>query len=114
MWRDLDEKTTRWTKNWSLEPVNCDNQAAISTAKNDVHHDRTKHVEVDRHFKEKIKDKIVTLNYIPSHMQTVDILTKAIHRPNFEELCSKLDMYNIYSLAWGGVLKYWRMNFLDL
>ena len=28
----------------------CHNKAAISIAKNPVHHDRTKHVEIDRHF----------------------------------------------------------------
>ena len=28
----------------------CDNQTAISIAKNPVHHDGTKHVEIDRHF----------------------------------------------------------------
>ena len=28
----------------------CDNKAAINIAHNHVHHDKTKHVEVDRHF----------------------------------------------------------------
>ena len=35
--------------------VFCDNQSTISIAKNLVHHDRTKHVEIDRHF---IKEKL--------------------------------------------------------
>ena len=38
-----------------LVQVLCDNQSAISIAKNPVHHDRTKHVEIDRYF---IKEKI--------------------------------------------------------
>ncbi|KAK3028164.1 hypothetical protein RJ639_038688 [Escallonia herrerae] len=35
--------------------VFCDNQASINIAKNPVHHDKTKHVEIDRHF---IREKI--------------------------------------------------------
>ena len=37
----------------------CDNKAAISIAHNPVQRDRTKHVEVDRHFiKEKLKMEV--------------------------------------------------------
>ena len=28
----------------------CDNKATINGAHNPVHHDRTKHIEIDRHF----------------------------------------------------------------
>ena len=72
----------------------CDNQAAISIAKNPMHHDRTKHVELDRHFvKEKIEGT-VALVYTPSGLQTTDILTKALPRIKFEELKSKLGGFN--------------------
>ncbi|KAL5851107.1 hypothetical protein ACOSQ3_006225 [Xanthoceras sorbifolium] len=84
------------------EPITifCDNQAAIRIAKNPVHHDRTKHVEIDRHFiKEKLDDKSVNLLYTPTHLQIADILTKALPRPIFEELSSKLGMINIYHPA---------------
>ena len=33
----------------------CDNQATISISHNPIHHDRTKHVEIDQHF---IKEKV--------------------------------------------------------
>ena len=41
----------------SISPMKmyCDNKAAIAIAHNPVLHDRTKHVEVDKHF---IKEKI--------------------------------------------------------
>ncbi|BAT73097.1 hypothetical protein VIGAN_01055600 [Vigna angularis var. angularis] len=35
----------------------CDNKSAIEIAHNPVQHDRTKHVEIDRHFIKEILDK---------------------------------------------------------
>ena len=47
-----------------------DNKAAISIAHNPVHHDRTKHVEVDRHFiKEKIEEGSICIPYVASKIK---------------------------------------------
>ena len=75
----------------------CDNKAAISIAKNPVHHDRTKHVEVDRHFiKEKVDNGIIDIDHVPSCSQTADILTKALPRHTYEGIRTNLGMIDIY------------------
>ena len=80
--------------------IYCDNKAAISIAHNPVHHDRTKHVEVDRHFiKEKVDEGTINVNYVLACEQTADILTKALFKPLFEKFVSKLGMSNLYSQA---------------
>lgn len=76
----------------------CDNKAAISIAHNPVQHDRTKHIEIDRHFiKEKLDSGILCLPIVPSNQQTADILTKSLARTSFEHLISKLGMIDIYA-----------------
>ena len=62
---------------WNLElyqiplTILCDNKVAISITKNLIQHDRTKHMERDRHFiKEKIEGGIVRLMYTHSNCQT--------------------------------------------
>ena len=75
----------------------CDNKAAINIAHNPVHHDRTKHVEVDRHFiKEKIESGLICMTFVPTTKQLADILTKGLHKSSFESLTSKLGMIDIF------------------
>ena len=82
--------------------IYCD-KAAIKISHNPVHHDRTKHVEVDRHFiKEKIDKGTICIIYVPTSKQAADLLTKGYGKPGkplFEKLVGKLGMYDLYSPA---------------
>ena len=76
----------------------CDNKAAINISQNPVHHDQTKHVEVDKHFiKEKVEDGTISMVYVLTNTQVVDVLTKALSRRSFEHLIDKLGMFNLYN-----------------
>ena len=77
--------------------VYCDNKAAISIAHNPILHDRTKHVEVDKHFiKEKIDSGVICMSYIPTASQTADILTKGLPKGLHEIFVNKLAMRDIF------------------
>ena len=76
----------------------CNNKFAISIAYNPVHHDRTKHVEVDKHFiKENIENGVICMTYVPTTQQIGDILTNRLSRQSFEDLVDKMGMIDIYS-----------------
>ena len=78
----------------------CDNKTAINIAYNPMHHDRTKHVEVDQHFiKQKIEKGIAYITYIPIEKQLAYILTKGPQRSSYEDLTSKLGIIDIFEPA---------------
>ena len=78
--------------------LHCDNKAAIQNAQNPVQHDRTKHVEVDRHFiKENLDEKLIQFSFIQSESQLANMLTKAVSMKMFHGIIDKLGMIDIYA-----------------
>lgn len=76
----------------------CDNKSAINIAHNPIQHDKTKHIEIDRHFiKEKLEEGIIYMSYVPSGGQLADVLTKGLHNSNFHDSVSKIGTEDIYS-----------------
>lgn len=61
-----------------------DNQGCIALAKNPVHHERTKHIDIKWHFiREKVNDGTVVLKYLPTNAQAADCLTKNLQGEQF-------------------------------
>ncbi|WJZ80505.1 hypothetical protein VitviT2T_000420 [Vitis vinifera] len=93
----LDDLRNKWDGPMKLY---CDNKSAINIAHNPIQHDRTKHIEIDRHFiKEKLEEGVVCMSYVPSEHQLADILTKGLNNSMFHNLVFKLGMEDIYSSA---------------
>ncbi|RVW74496.1 Retrovirus-related Pol polyprotein from transposon RE1 [Vitis vinifera] len=75
----------------------CDNKAAIDISHNPIQHDRTKHIEVDRHFiKQNLDAKIIQFPFVKSEDQLADILTKAVSSKIFHHSLDKLGLIDIY------------------
>ena len=60
-------------------PIFVDNQSALAFARNDVHHNRTKHIDVHFHYtREQLQQGNIDLHYIPGVENPADIFTKAL------------------------------------
>jgi hypothetical protein len=72
-------------------PIHYDNTSAISVSKNPIFHSKTKHIPIKYHFlRGQVTNTIVSLHYIPSKDQIVNILTKPLAKDQFEYLCQNL------------------------
>jgi hypothetical protein len=68
-----------------------DNQSCIKIANNPELHGRSKHIDVRYHFvQEKVERNEITIKYCNTTEMIADIFTKALAKPQFEYLKSKL------------------------
>ena len=69
----------------------CDNTSAIDISKNPVMHTKTKHIVIKYHFmRELVQDKEVSLEYVNTKEQIIDIFTKPLPKDEFLYLRGKL------------------------
>lgn len=77
----LPQKPTLW----------CDNLSTVALSANPVFHSRSKHFELDLHFvRERVIDRRIEVNHVPSYEQVADILTKPLSLDNFLKFRKKL------------------------
>ncbi|KFY97995.1 hypothetical protein V500_01823 [Pseudogymnoascus sp. VKM F-4518 (FW-2643)] len=73
--------------------IQIDNNGAMKLTKNPEFHGRTKHIEMRHHFiRELIKEGHVDVARVPTRDNQSDILTKALPRPIFQELVTKMGL----------------------
>ena len=77
----------------SATPIYYDNRSAIQIARNDVFHERTKHIEINCHLvRHHLLQGSLQLISISSHDQLADIFTKSHPTGRFRDLVSKLQL----------------------
>ncbi|GJS25148.1 retrotransposon protein, putative, ty1-copia subclass [Tanacetum coccineum] len=74
-------------------PLYYDNKSAIALCCNNIHHSRSKHIDVRYHFiKEQVKNGVIELYFVWTEYHLADIFTKVLLRERFEFLINKLAM----------------------
>ena len=73
--------------------VYCDNQSAIHLTKNQIHHERTKHVDVRLHFvRDVIAKALVEVQKVPTEDNAADMITKVLPLNKFSHCLNLINL----------------------
>lgn len=89
-----------------LAPIlHSDNISAISMARNQVFHQRTKHIEIDIHFiREEVANGLINFAHILGQEQVADVFIKPLCSPRFVYNRDKLYIVTIPTWPWRGMI----------
>ena len=73
--------------------INEDNQSAIKTANDEIHNERSKHIDVRYHYiREVIKQKQIRLAYLQTNCMLADTLTKPLGAIQLQKLNKEMGL----------------------
>jgi hypothetical protein len=73
-----------------------DNQSTIKIAQNDIHNDRSKHIDTRYHFvREQVTNGILKLQYCPTEEMIADTFTKPLLKTKFDYFCKRLGLTEV-------------------
>lgn len=73
-----------------------DNTSAIALVKNPVFHARSKHIKSRYHYiRERVEADEICVQHISGKEQRADILTKALGRIKFQEMCKLIGIQDL-------------------
>ena len=68
-----------------------DNQGALSLAKNPVHHQRSKHIDIRYHYiRSEVMNRVIELSYVPTADNIADLFTKPVPKVKLQKFVSVL------------------------
>jgi hypothetical protein len=71
--------------------IHVDNQSCTALAQNPVHHQRTKHIDIQHHFvRELVSEKVIELKYVPTEENIADVFTKGLGKQRHHDLLTSL------------------------